>query len=233
MPWKPADPLDHSAHQESIEKLQEQRKHLVALRGTPGERYLRDRGIPIEIAELCYVKFSPAWGANEARQSHPSVVFPLCDQKGKLVAAAGRAIDCDAKITYGPKSQGAFTTPLAKSWQAVAIVEAPIDAMSLIYCGLPSLALAGTAGPNWLGQYVAFRTVLIATDSDDAGNKAAEALLGSIGGFCTCYRLRAPQKDWNECLMSSGIEALHRLVKDELHQKGIFLPTDLIDAKGE
>jgi hypothetical protein len=81
-------------------------------------------------------------------------------------------------------------------------VEAPIDALSLWAYGVPSIALIGTTGPEWLPSALAFKKVLVATDDDEAGDEAAAKLdadLSSRGA--RTYRFRPEVvKDWSELL---------------------------------
>lgn len=142
----------------------------VPLRGTPGASYLEGRGIPVEIAARSVVRFARSW------LGRPSVVFPLSNPAREIVAAQGRSITSNAKITAGPKSRGVFATPGAWESDPVAIVEAPIDALSLAVAGVPALALCGKTAPHWLPPRMAFRHVLLATDADDGGDDGAERL---------------------------------------------------------
>jgi hypothetical protein len=168
----------------------------VPLRGTPGASYLEGRGIPVEIAARSAVRFARSWFGR------PSVVFPLSNNAREIVAAQGRSITGNAKITAGPKSQGVFPTPGAWESDPVAIVEAPIDALSLAVTGVPALALCGKTAPHWLPPRLAFRHVLVATDADDGGDEGAERLaplLRSFGAKAERWR-PVGAKDPNELL---------------------------------
>jgi hypothetical protein len=143
-------------------------RRLQSLEGSPGARYLKGRGIPIELAAAAGVQWAPNWYGRAA------VVFPLRDRGGQLVALAGRHIDrADPKAhDCGPKAAGVFAMPGA--WEAfrVVITEAPIDALSLAAVGVPALALCGTNMPAWLPRALAFRTCVLAPDDDAAGDTA-------------------------------------------------------------
>jgi hypothetical protein len=156
----------------------------------------------------CQVRFAPSW------LGRASVVFPLIDAPGRLVAAHGRAIRGDAKITLGPRSQGVFvalapdqTHPVAIKQAPVAIVEAPIDALSLACCGCAAIALCGTDAPAWLPARLAFRHVLLVTDADDAGDAAATTLAPQLRGFgATVERWRpAGANDGNDLLLQDPL----------------------------
>lgn len=189
------------------------------LAGTRGEAYLGQRGIPLAVAEAAEVRFSPAW-FNQA-----SVVFPLKNRQNEIIAAQGRAVRGNAKLTSGPKRNGVFFAPALKSHArdktdvfrpfdsvlpAVILTEAPIDALSLAACGFPALALCGTSGPDWLHIACGLRRVLLAFDADDAGDQAAITIADRLQPFGSkCQRLIPSQgKDWNEALMVMGSASL-------------------------
>jgi DNA primase len=113
----------------------------------------------------------------------PAVLFPIRGRNGRLVACQGRYVDGDQEPrmrTGGPKSLGVFATPGARQATELAIVEAPLDALSLAACGVPALALAGTTWPDWLTQACDFRRVLLATDADAAGEAVVAKLAGAL-----------------------------------------------------
>ncbi len=179
------------------------------LEGTGGEQYLSRRCIPCSVASLAGARFCVNW------HGHPSLLFPIRDRGKELVAVQGRAVRGHAKITHGPKKEGAFFAPVLFNGEqsfdpldakapAIILTEAPIDALSVATCGFPALALCGTSGPSWLHLACGLRRVLLAFDADDPGDRAArhiEHLLHPYG--VNCERLQ-PQgfKDWNEWLCS-------------------------------
>jgi Toprim-like len=184
------------------------------LAGTPGEAYLHRRGIALDLAHEAGVRHGPDW------YGRPAVLFPIYDRDGALVACQGRYVDGrdDPKTrTAGPKSRGVFATPGAREADRVAIVEAPIDALSLAACGLPAVALAGTTAPDWLPVACAFKRVLLATDADAAGEEAALKLAPAFGAHgARVARLRpARAKDWNEALQTDP-EGLRRSLRSQL-----------------
>ena len=195
---------EKSSWRESLRALQ-------PLCGTPGEKYLAGRGLSLAVAESAKVKWSPSWKGRGA------VVFPLYDHQNHLVAAQGRY--CDPRQipkarTLGPKKEGAFST--GQIWEQVRagapliVTEAPIDALSLAQSGFPALALCGTSGPRWLPLAGGLREIWLAFDSDEAGERAAQALSVLLTPFgARCQRL-CPEdaKDWNEMLLARGGAAL-------------------------
>ena len=203
----------------------------VPLKNTPGAAYLASRSIILEIAQLAGVRYSANWNeepdcaASESpgrvRRVMPSVVFPIKDQHGEIVAAQARAIGGMAKLTAGPKKNGAFFAPVQMKsgrvfsphdWNTpvIAITEAPMDALSLAVAGFPALALCGTSGPCWLHIACGLRRVALALDADEAGEKAAAELKSLLTPFgARCERLRPESaKDWNEMLQNQGVHVL-------------------------
>lgn len=210
---------------DKLRRLQQELQGTALLLGSPGEQYLQERGIPVELALQARARFHPAWFGR------PAVLFPVRDQTGKLVAAQGRYTDGQDNPktrSAGSVSRGVFTTLGALEADRLAVVEAPIDALSLAAAGLPAVALIGTGNrPDWLPKALAFRTVLLATDNDPpterhpkgAGNEAAEALAEWFTPLGTrCYRLRPVDaaKDWNEVLCTLGQDDLAELLRAAL-----------------
>lgn len=175
--------------------------------GTPGAAYLKGRGFAPDAADTCEVRYHPNWlGGGEA------VVFPCRTSDGKLVAAQGRYLSHMAlpkTRSKGKVSLGAFSTPGALSVDSrlIAIAEAPIDALSIYEAsGTPAIALFGTAVPSWLRRCTSFKHVLIATDSDAAGNTCASRLMAELTLCISVRRIQWPDgiKDANEFLVRDG-----------------------------
>ena len=169
------------------------------LPGTSGAAYLSGRSIPVDIARSCGVRYSSEWF------DRPAVLFPVGDRAGELVAVSGRFTDgrTDPKTqTAGPKSQGVFALPGALDAACVAIVEGPIDALALAVMGIPAIALIGVSWPEWLPSACAFKSVLIATDRDTAGDEAAMKLAPVLAarGAHTLRIIPQAGKDWGEWL---------------------------------
>ena len=180
--------------------------------GTRGADYLAGRGIPVEVASAAGVRFAANWKGGAA------VVFPLCDRAGNVIAAQGRYIANRANgvnsITQGPKSSAIFSTAGALDWikrdAPVIVTEAPIDALSIGAAGFPAFAFCGCDAPRWLHLLGGLRRVLIATDADEAGDRAADKIAANLRTFgATVARLRPEgAKDWNEFLTVYGADEL-------------------------
>jgi hypothetical protein len=192
----------------------------------PGVDYLWGRrGIPAWIAAEAGVRFSAGW------YGRPVVGFPLRDELGLLVAAAGRYIDAAAPQTRsaGPKRAGVFVAaPGALEADGVCLCEAPITALSVAVAGRPAIALCDKHWPVWLVSRLAFKTVYISFDEGDPDSERAVkaltrelAMLGAKPG-----RLRTPpglQGDWNDVLVAHGRQALREALRDASGRTGVWL----------
>lgn len=143
------------------------------------------------------------------------IVFPLYDRDERLIAVHSRSLGDEAPKakTLGKKSHALFSTPWAFEADTFAITEAPLDALALAACGLPAVAMLGTAMPSFLRQKVLSKSVLVATDADDSGDRAAESLFKELPQFgARVTRLRPPCKDWNEALSLYGASWMRRAI---------------------
>lgn len=205
---------------ENAQEWREKAEGAVPVIGTPGENYLRGRGIPSATMEAAGVLFKADFYGRAA------VLFLIRDASGSPVAVEGRFLSAGTgpkARCKGPKSGGVFATPRSFESGAVALVEAPIDALTLAALGLPAIATMGAGNlPKWLPRRLAFRDVLLAQDADQAGDEAAERLAAELQAFGgRCSRLRPNRaKDWNELLQIRGEEAVAEALVDAT--RGIY-----------
>lgn len=191
------------------------------LAGTPGAAYLDGRGLPVDFCTAAGVRF------HQNYLGRPAVVFSLRNGAGRVVALHGRFTDGrnDPKSkSRFPMHSAVFATPGAwkgEPWQGRAVItEAPIDALTLAFCGVPALALCGTAGGKELLKFrLSLGQAVAAFDADEAGQKAGgalSALLLPVG--CQVFRLLPPAgtKDWNEALLLLGRDTLRDYLAGEL-----------------
>ena len=178
------------------------------LRGTPAEVYLRGRGIELPEAKGI-AGFARSWLAGG-----PAVVFPCRTSAGAVIALQGRFLgqETPKAKSVGPIGAGVFATPGALEAKVVAIAEAPLDALSLAAAvasvgkndlGVVALFCCGSDRQRaMLRKALAFRTVLLATDADPAGDAAALELRKALSLGTRCVRLEYPAgvKDANEWL---------------------------------
>lgn len=189
---------------------------LAPLEGTPGEGYLAARSIPVSLAREAKVRYCARWEHWEKAEgkgwvmigASRRVVFPIyAPDRRTLAAVQARSIAPDgdfgaAKLSRGEVSRGVFATPDAWDAETVALVEAPIDALSLAACGLPSIATMGCNLPEWVADSMHRKRSLVGTDADEAGDTAA----AQWKPLLEAYGARAPRlrpvgfKDWNDWL---------------------------------
>jgi hypothetical protein len=198
-----------------------------ALHDSPAAAYLEQRAIPLPIAfgaDVRYVLFEHGELVGDqwrtAGYSH-RVLFPFVDATGHVVRVQFRAIDVNhlgRKVEAGVGG-GAFTTrAIADVLRARrnAIVEAPIDALSLATVGVDAIAVGGSYVPEWLVDALDCKDVLIAFDNDEpdrlgrrAGDAAAERLADQLWDVgAEPRRCRPSLKDWNDVLRARGREGV-------------------------
>jgi len=220
----------------------------VPVVGTPGEAYLAGRGIPVAIATAAGVRYLERWehwtrnehGDWQLEGSSRRVVFPIVDKAGELIGIQGRKI---ADGEYGEKMLtngrgGIFVAGTA--WpvdqvERVAIVEAPIDALSLAAVGVPAVATQGTSWPDWLPLALAFKKVLLAHDNDEpnvdgerAGDTAAASLVPALRSYGAEPERYPPlSKDWNQDLQDLGLEQLRHLVAGSSAIEAVAEPAEI------
>jgi DNA primase len=208
----PENKIDLEALREKMEKFTQE------FSASPGQKYLRRRGIPRKISLRAGCGYAAHWKHWEKKNDEwnllgtdERVVFPVCDEEKDLVAIHSRAIGeshlHSAKITRGNKSKGVFlSSPDVFSSPVVAICEGPVDALALETCGIPAVAMIGTGAPKWLAMKLKNKAVLLATDADKAGDEAAMKLEMALRPHTrNILRLRPLHaKDWAEELEMLG-----------------------------
>ena len=221
----PISKLDEESVEHISENWAEKMKSFqAAFADSAAEKYLKRRGIPATVSRAANCGYAANWEHWEKREEKwllvgvdKRVVFPITDKRGELVAIHGRAIEenyfASPKITKGDKSLGVFLAqPGAPPAKITAICEGAVDALALAACGVSALAMTGTTAPDWVLKKLAFRHALLATDADEAGDKAAAKLKMELEmRAAKVFRLRPRgQKDWAEVLEKIGTEKLTR-----------------------
>lgn len=212
------------------DNLQQKLDNLQEVENTPAIAYLASRGITLDRGTKDIVKFSPSWHGKAA------VVFLATDEHTEVVAAQGRLIaaaEGPNKISAGQIGSGFFVTPGVNTSDRVAVVEAPIDALSLYLCGMPAVALFGCGSAiqkNKLFSMLAWKSVYLAFDADEAGDIAAEDWSVFLPS-CTVHRLRpANKKDWNEELLQYGKAATRMTIANMTQTAGACVFCDVATA---
>jgi hypothetical protein len=157
----------------------------AALPGSRGEAYLRQRGIPLALAQQLGVGYAaPGTWPHKARDWRGGrVVFPHTTPEGHLVNLYGRAGGTAEQVPKAkrhdhlPGDKGYFN---AAALQAGAgplwVCEGAFDALALMAAGVPRVvALFGVQGWRW--EWVRnVRELVLALDADAAGQQQWRAL---------------------------------------------------------
>lgn len=185
--------------------------------GTPAAAYLEGRGLPIEfIAQQEDLRFHRL-SFDHSTRKHPALIAAARNREGEVVAIQriyltedGEKLAPDCKRTLGVAKGAAIrlTGLNAKvgGTDHIHICEGVEDGASI--AGLIEDATVwvsmGASNLANLDLPPACTTVTIATDNDDAGERAAErasAAFIKAGKQVLLYSPPAPFKDWNEYLM--------------------------------
>lgn len=184
-----------------------------------GADYLLSRGLDPELARASGVKSSPSW------YGRPAVLFPLRDASGDVVAVQGRYIDGRAPKCRSTTGTGGAVFRAGDPAGVVAIAEGPVDALALCEAGLPAIAIIGARPPGWMTRSLR-GSILIATDADEAGDRAASEISQSLRvDPSRVARLRPHTgKDFAEAYQLDPVAIRYRI-------RGFSLrPLDAIDA---
>lgn len=140
------------------------------------------------------------------------VVIPLRDLAGNVVGLYGRAIERDAHLYLPGPRRGLVNAQAAVTTSEIVITESIFDALSFIEVGIANVVpIYGTNG--WTSDHDALieqhriRSVMLALDSDEAGQRATRALAEKLSERGIEVRAIAlPSKDANELLVRDGVE---------------------------
>lgn len=176
----------------------------------PTHAYLAQRGITKETAALFGVGFFPGRGSMAGR-----VVIPIHNEKGELVAYAGRAID-DAEPRY--KLPGDFKKTLvlfnlhrAKGQGRVVVVEGFFGTMKVHQAGFPCVVgLIGSSLSETQEMLLAehFHEAVLMLDGDEAGRKATPEIAARLARRMFVRALDLSEGGQPDRLSSEEIRAL-------------------------
>jgi hypothetical protein len=170
--------------------------------------YLQERGIAKPLILDCIERGS----IYESKQWH-NCVFVGRDDNGKARYASLRGTMGDFKRDAdGSDKQFGFTIPPSNPYSStVAVFESPVDALShqMLRSGFGGWRLslgctALSALTNFLERHDNVKTILVCTDNDDAGNKAAKKIAELPGIRPTRQIPPAGHKDWNDALIAGA-----------------------------
>ena len=148
----------------------------------PAHPYLAERGISKETAETFGVGFFSGKGSMSGR-----IVIPIHNDRGELVAYAGRSIDGSEpryKLPAGfHKSAELYNLhrvlEQSSAQGPVVVVEGFFDCMKVSVAGFPCVALMGSSLSDVQEALVAakFERVIVMLDADEPGQQAAAECL--------------------------------------------------------
>jgi len=158
--------------------------------------YLAARGIEARTARQFGVGFYGGSGIFAGR-----LVIPIHNERGKLVAYCGRALDGSQPRYRFPsgfaKSEFVFNLhrAAAAGQQAAVVVEGFFDCLKLHQAGVPAVvALMGAA--LYEAQKSAllrhFRSIMLMLDGDAAGGRAAAAIAAQLQPYATVRVIQLP-----------------------------------------
>lgn len=181
--------------------------------GSPAEEYILARGISKETARkynLGYTEMVPAIG--ESVKTTDAILIPT--SQGSYVMRR-----VDETCGYGYRYRNSYGTAnlfnldaLYNASGTVFVTEGAIDALSIIECDGEAVALNSVASiGNFLSnlsKYAFGGNIIIATDQDEAGRKAAKELETGLKKLNISYYL---MPDWGGCK-----DANELLIKDKM-----------------
>lgn len=179
-------------------------RYQTTLPGSPGEEYLRRRGISLELAQR--------YGAGYGKDKHgiERVIFPHTSPSGEILNIYGRAVSDGIKLKHKHMAgnKGIFNAQALHNGM-VFICEAPFDALSLIAAGHEnSCAIFGNTGLSNKWQWVKAKILIFCFDNDSGGEKwkqlAAEAILNGKKVYFLEQECYQGFKDLNEVWMKTG-----------------------------
>jgi DNA primase len=151
-----------------------------------GHSYLAERGVSKETAESFGVGYFAGKGSMRGR-----IVIPIHNERGELVAYAGRAIDGSEpryKLPAGfHKSLELFNLHRAigesNSERRVVVVEGFFDCLKVVEAGFPCVALMGSSLSEAQEELLVkhFGRAWLMLDGDEAGRNAAAECVTRIG----------------------------------------------------
>lgn len=164
------------------------------------------------------------------------LIFQFFDPKGKLVDAKHKPMDYEGD----PKFVTADCKKILYGWHTVKpedrqvwITEGELDAIAARELGYSALSMPnGVNGYTWiendLDNLDRFDELIIATDQDEVGEKAAVEVQKRIGD--RCLRIKIPTKDINDLLKEKGYETAKQILEQAYDEAKWQDPSELFSA---
>jgi DNA primase len=153
---------------------------------TAAHRYLEGRGVSEETARMFGIGYFAGRGMMSGR-----IVFEIYNEKGELVAYAGRSIDeSEPPYKFPPgfhKSLELYNLHRAigegNSDRRVVVVEGFFDCLKVRAAGFPCVALMGSSMSDAQADLLVrhFKAACILLDGDEAGRNATDECLVKLG----------------------------------------------------
>jgi hypothetical protein len=176
----PARPAPRAAAPARPDLAQQLAAFQAALPGSRGEAYLRQRGIPLALAQQAGVGYAaPGTWPHKARDWRGGrVVFPHTTLDGCVVNLYGRAVGTAEEVPKAkrhdhlPGEKGYFNaTALLAGAGPLWVCEGAFDALALLAAGVPRVvAIFGVQGWRWAWAREV-RELVFALDADAAGQR--------------------------------------------------------------
>lgn len=157
----------------------------AALPRSPGEAYLRQRGISLPLAQSAGVGYATpgTWPHPTRDWKEGRLVFPHTDPDGHVVNLYGRAVETTDQVPKAkhhdhlPGRKGYFNAMALREGEGPLFVcEGAFDALSLIAAGIPRVvAIFGVHGWRW-DWARRVQALVLALDADAAGQRQWRAL---------------------------------------------------------
>jgi len=175
--------------------------------------YIKERGVIEETARMFGVGFFGGKGSMQGR-----CVIPIHNEKGELVAYAGRSIDGSEPKYKFPvgfhKSAELYNLHRAigeaNARRRVVIVEGFFDCLKVTAAGFPCVALMGSSLSAAQEELIVrhFNVVCILLDGDEAGEQGSLDCLARLGRRMWAYAPKMPEGKQPDTLSMEEIQAL-------------------------
>jgi DNA primase len=176
------------------------------------------RGIEFDTQAMYNVHSSPT-----------SVVFPWCDEKGRVVTFKHRSIS-DKSFWYEPSVPSGRLKSLlfgliqAQNSTIIVICEGEIDALSVAQTGYCAVALGGSNFSERQASLLknsACDEVVVFTDNDEAGRKVRGIIVDKLVGHkrvsvINQSMLGPTWKDANDVLIRHGVDGITKLIEHRI-----------------
>ena len=194
-------------------------------------KFLESRGFPSEdLGDICFKyklrETQDVWKGKS--QGNTDIVFPLINSEGELQYLKSKPIDYNghpgACGVTGMKACLFGWQGLDPNARTLWITEGEMDCIAADYLGFPSLSMPNGASvstnenaDDWI-QYEwdnlsRFEEIVIATDTDEAGEVAAKKLMKRLGEE-KCLRVTFPAKDINDLLKDNGRDRAKNILEE-------------------